>query len=98
MRRALFLLGALLAGTAVSLPAQTPAQSPPGGPSAPAANGEIRGAVMDAGTNTPIARASVTVRTKADNALVAGAIAGTDGTFRIQGLRPGDYTLRTTYL
>jgi outer membrane receptor protein involved in Fe transport len=46
----------------------------------------------------PGARASVTIRNKATSALVTGAIAGPNGTFRVQGLRPGAYSVRFTFL
>jgi outer membrane receptor protein involved in Fe transport len=87
------LLGLLLAG-AGSLSAQAP-----GGPAAgpPAAPGEVRGTVIDADAKAGIARASVAVNTK-QGALVTGAIANSDGSFRIQGLRPGAYVLRVTYI
>jgi len=84
----------LFAGAA-SMQAQGPAGPAAGGP--PPAQGEIRGTVVDGDANSPIARASVAVRTR-EGVLVTGAIAGTDGTFRIQGLRPGTYVLRTTYI
>lgn len=51
---------------------------------------------MDGESNTPLARASVTVRTKGSAVLVTGAVAKDDGTFRVQGLRPGTYYLRIT--
>ncbi|MEO8194274.1 MAG: TonB-dependent receptor [Gemmatimonadales bacterium] len=92
-------LGFLLLTSAASLSAQAPSGPPAGaGPQAPAANGEVRGTVIDSASKAPVGRASVAVRSKADNALVTGAIAGTDGSFRIQGLRPGVYTLRVTYI
>ena len=78
-----------------------PAQSPTRPSSAPlpaAGNGEVRGAVLDATSSAPIARASVAVRTRPGAALVAGAIATAEGAFRIQGLSTGSYTLRVTYL
>jgi len=62
------------------------------------AAGEIRGTVTDIEAKTPISRASVTVRNKVGTAVIAGALASADGTFRIQGLRPGTYNLRVTYL
>ena len=78
-------------------PAQAPTQ--PGAQSqAPTAAGEIRGKVVDAKSDTPIARASVSLRPKGATAIVAGAIAGPDGAFRIQGLRPGPYSLRATFI
>lgn len=96
MRRALFVVVALLlAGGAASAKAQNP--GPPGGPPQfAAAPGEVLGTVVAADSTTPVARASIAVRSKGDSSLVAGAIAGADGSFRIQGLRPGAYYMRVT--
>ncbi len=97
MKRVLFaVLSLTMLCVAPSVNAQAPAgsASPQGQP--PVANGEVRGAVTDADSNTPLARATIAVRTKANATLVAGAIAKDDGTFRIQGLRPGTYYLRVT--
>ena len=72
----------------------------PGGPGAggpPPAQGEVRGSVVDADAKTPVARASVAVRSP-QGVLITGAIANADGSFRIQGLRPGTYVLRVTYI
>jgi len=88
-------LGLLLA--AGSLPAQGPARGAPGAPP-PSGNGEIKGTIVDEKSSAPVARASVSVRVKASGALVAGAIAGPTGTFRVQGLRPGAYAVRVTFL
>ncbi len=38
------------------------------------------------------------MRAKASGALVAGALAGPNGVFRVQGLRPGTYAVRFTFL
>ena len=91
------LLGVLLAGTAHPLLAQAPTRPTSAAP-LPVSNGEVRGTVVDATAATPIARASVAVRSKPDAVLVSGAIASADGAFRVPGLRPGTYTLRVTYL
>ena len=88
-------LGLLLA--AGSLPAQGPARGAPGAPP-PSGNGEIKGTIVDEKSSAPVARASVSVRAKASGALVAGAIAGPTGAFRVQGLRPGAYAVRITFL
>ena len=94
MKRILFALLALLLNlAAVSLPAQNPTQARPAGPP-PSGNGEVQGTVVDTAAHTPLARASITVRSAKDSTLVAGALAGADGGFRIQGLRPGAYYLR----
>ncbi|MBW8768799.1 MAG: TonB-dependent receptor [Gemmatimonadetes bacterium] len=88
-------LGLLLA--AGTLPAQGPARGAPGAPP-PSGIGEIKGTIVDLKSSAPVARASVSVRAKASGALVAGAIAGPTGAFRVQGLRPGAYAVRVTFL
>lgn len=82
-----------LGASAVS--AQQPAA--PGRQAVIAGPGEIRGSVVDAESNAPVSAASVSVRNNA-NVLVAGAIVNPDGTFRIEGLQPGAYTLRFTMI
>jgi outer membrane receptor protein involved in Fe transport len=95
MKRIVFAVLALVLGAAGSIRAQNPTQAKPISPPAPA-NGEVLGAVVDTATKEPVARASIAIRSRKDSSLVTGAIAGPDGTFHIQGLRPGDYYLRTT--
>ena len=96
MKRILLALLALLLNVAaVSLPAQNPTQARPAGPP-PSGNGEVQGTVVDTAANTPLARASITVRNAKDSALVTGALATADGGFRIQSLRSGTYYLRAT--
>ncbi|MDQ6689385.1 MAG: carboxypeptidase-like regulatory domain-containing protein, partial [Gemmatimonadota bacterium] len=95
MKHIVFGVLALVLGAAGASQAQNPAQARPMSPP-PAANGEVLGTVVDTASKEPVARASVAIRSKKDSALVAGAIAGPDGSFRIQGLRSGDYYLRTT--
>jgi len=100
MKRTLIVLGLLLSATARPAHSQNPGQPPAGGPGQmPVATGEIRGVVMDttnAATPVAVVRPSVTVRSKRDSALIAGAIGNPDGTFRVQGLRPGAYVVRVT--
>src|SRR5262245_17295920 len=74
-----------------SVEAQAPGRA--GGPPA-AATGEIRGTVIDAEGKTPIVSASVAVWTKDKPALVAGTMTQQNGTFRIEGLAPGTYTVK----
>jgi outer membrane receptor protein involved in Fe transport len=58
----------------------------------------VRGIVVDAKSTSPVARASVAVRPKGATTLIAGAIANGAGVFRVQGLRPGAYTARVTFI
>jgi outer membrane receptor protein involved in Fe transport len=95
MKRIAFVVLALVLGAAGSIQAQNPTQAKPMAPP-PAASGEVLGTVVDTATKEPVARASVVVRSRMDSSMVTGALAGPDGAFRIQGLRPGDYYLRTT--
>ena len=78
--------------------AQAPGAQGPGAQQPPAAPGEIRGKVVESKSNEPVARASVSLRIKGNPSILSGAIAAENGTFRLQGLRPGNYTLRTTYI
>ena len=59
---------------------------------------EIRGKVVESATGSPVPRASVALRIKGQTTLISGAIAGPDGSFRLTGLRPGTFTLRSTYI
>jgi ferric enterobactin receptor len=95
MSRILSLVLALVLAAAGSVRAQnpTPAQARPSGPP-PSGIGEVLGTVVDTADKAPVARASITVRSRADSVLVSGAYTGTDGSFRLQGLRPGAYYLR----
>ena len=91
----LFVLAFSIAAATQSVSAQTPGR--PAGPPQPGP-GEIRGTVVDAENNAPISAASVAVRSRVDSALVAGAMVRQDGSFRIEGLRPGAYYLRLTMI
>jgi len=93
MKRTAFAVLALVLAAAGSIQAQNPTQPRPSGPP-PSGIGEVLGSVVDTADKAPVPRASITVRTKADSALVAGAYTGPDGAFRIQGLRPGAYYFR----
>ena len=93
MKRISFAVLALVLASAGSVRAQNPTQARPSGPP-PSGIGEVLGSVVDTADKSPVARASLTIRSKADSALVTGAYTNPDGTFRIQGLRPGAYYLR----
>ena len=96
---------AILFAAAVLLPVAAGAQSagpPPGAPAGvtrpsgtpAAAAGRIGGTVVHAGSNQPIASVSIAVRSTRDSALIGGGYTKADGTCRIEGLRPGSYTVR----
>jgi outer membrane receptor protein involved in Fe transport len=94
MRRSfLAVLGLLFAGGTTALTAQAPAR--PNGPP-PSGPGEIRGTVVAVETKTPVTRAAVGVHNVTDSTLVTGEFAGADGSFRVRGLRPGEYYVRVT--
>ena len=84
--------------------AQTPGGMPPGArpTGAPGAmqqqGGTVRGSVADAQSGRPLGSAQVAVWSAADSSLVTGAVARPDGSFRIEGLRPGRYYLKVSSL
>jgi outer membrane receptor protein involved in Fe transport len=101
------LLAVLAAAGTTAASAQTAppagARAPQGAPGAMAAaaqqaGGEIRGIVRDAANGQPLAGASIAVRSARDSALVTGAVTRADGSFRVEGLRPGAYYLRVSRL
>jgi ferric enterobactin receptor len=99
VRRALIVAVGLLVLSGVQITgAQNPAGPPNAGGQPPAAPGEIRGRIVEAKTEAPVARASVSLRAKGSTTILTGAIAADNGTFRLPGLRPGIYTLRATYI
>ncbi len=90
-------LSLLVASGVQFVTAQAPAQAGPGA-QAPAPAAEVRGKILEMKSEQPIARASVSIRVKGATTIIAGAIAGQDGSFRVQGLRPGIYSLRVTFI
>jgi ferric enterobactin receptor len=93
MMRIVSAVFALVLAAAGSVQAQNQPQTRPPGPP-PSGIGEVLGTVVDTADKSPVARASITVRSRPDSALVTGAYSNPDGAFRIQGLRPGSYYLR----
>jgi outer membrane receptor protein involved in Fe transport len=86
--RALVAAAAALGIQTASAAAQTPAPRP-GAPT-----GEIVGKLADSASGRPIAGGSITVRRAGDAAFASGALPKEDGSFRVDGLAPGRYTLR----
>src|SRR5919202_1225592 len=81
------------------------AQAAPGAPaqapralSAPSGPGEIRGRLVEVGSTRPIVGGSVTVRRSGDTTFAGGALPRPDGSFRVDGLTPGRYTVRVRSL
>src|SRR5690242_657569 len=95
MKRILFALLALVLNlAAVPLVAQNPTGGAPQG-AQQGPGGEVHGTIVAADSSgVAVQRPAVGVRNKADGKLVTGAYGAEDGTFRIQGLRPGTYYLR----
>lgn len=93
MRSRLSLVLALVAIPAfVSAQSGPPPGARPGGPPPPPP-GAIRGKIVsDAGE--PIPNGSITVRRAADTSFVGGALLRPDGSFVVDGLRPGRYSVR----
>jgi ferric enterobactin receptor len=95
------LTAALALALASPAVAQTPGGAPPAGarPGGPGAGqqqgGTVRGTVVNA-EGQPVPNAQVAVWSAADSTLVTGAVARPDGSFRIDGLRPGRYFLRVS--
>jgi hypothetical protein len=87
-RRVLPLLLALFIG-GTSVAAQVPA---PG--RALAGIGEITGKLADSASGRAVTSGSVTVRRAGDSTFAGGALPKPDGSFRVDGLIPGRYTLR----
>jgi len=98
MKRILFAVLALLLNVAaVPLLAQNPGANPAAQGQPPAPAGEVRGSIVAAdSTGLAVQRPAVAVRNKSDGKLVTGTYGGEDGTFRVQGLRPGTYYLRVS--
>ena len=93
MRSFVVVPAVLLAVGGGSLRAQTP------GEVAPAAGaGQVRGVVVDAETGTRVAAASVALRSLPDSTLAAGTMARQDGSFLIEGLRPGRSYVRESMI
>ena len=63
-------------------------------PAATAAPGQIEGRLTDSTSGAAVATGSITIRRQRDTSFVGGALPKVDGTFRVDGLPPGQYSLR----
>src|SRR5690348_5607 len=81
----------LLTGSLLLCASVSPAARAQGAPKA----GEIRGRLVETGTSRPLTAGSITVRKSgADTSFAGGALPKADGTFRVDGLAAGRYTVR----
>ena len=64
----------------------------------PSLPGSISGAVRADSAGPMLAGAAVTIRTASDSALVTGGITDNAGRFKIEGLAPGNYRVRISYI
>lgn len=62
------------------------------------AGGLISGTVKDAASGEAIPTATIAVWKAADSTLATGAVAGDDGKFSIEGIRPGRYYVKVSFL
>lgn len=92
MKRTLLALALTLVG-ASTLFAQTSAT-----PQVRTGSGVVRGRVLDAAAAAPLASATVSLWSQADSSLVAGVLSRKDGSFAVEGLLPGAYTARVTFV
>ena len=61
---------------------------------APTPPGEIRGSLSDSASGQAVTRGSITIRRQRDTSFVGGTLPKADGTFRVDGIPPGQYVLR----
>ena len=70
------------------------AQMPGGKEAATAGVGQIRGRIVDSVSSRAVTTGSLTVRRAADSSFAGGSLPKADGTFQVDGLVAGRYTLR----
>jgi outer membrane receptor protein involved in Fe transport len=81
----------LLTGSLLLCASLAPAARAQGAPKA----GELRGRLVETGTSRPLTAGSITVRKAGtDTSVAGGALPRPDGTFRVDGLAAGRYTVR----
>ncbi len=88
---------ALMLGMAQSAHAQGRPGGPPPGQGG-MLQGQISGSVADAESGDPIPTATVAVWSVADSSLATGTVAGDDGSFLIEGIRPGRYYVKVSFI
>lgn len=94
LRRTALTVFVILVGISTSAYAQTPARPAPAGVRPAAGIGSIVGKLADSTSGHPVGSGSVAVRRTGETAFLSGALPQADGSFRIEGLAPGKYTVR----
>ena len=84
MRLAIFVASAVIVLSAAAANAQA----------TPAGIGQIEGRLADSTSGAAVTSGSITIRRQGDTTFAGGALPKSDGTFRVDGLVPGQYTLR----
>ncbi len=84
----------LLVATFVIASHRLSAQTPAGMRPMAAGIGEIRGTITDSVSGRAVTSGSITVRRAGDSSFAGGSLPKADGTFRVDGLVAGRYTLR----
>ncbi|MDQ3674749.1 MAG: TonB dependent receptor, partial [Gemmatimonadota bacterium] len=92
---------ALFTASVVTAPVLSGQAGSPAGAGAQGAaaqpNFQLKGRITDT-SGRAIPQASVTLRVKASNLTIAGAIARDDGSFLVENLRPGTFQIRVVYI
>ena len=88
------LLRVLLVTAFVTAPPSLHGQAPAAARPVVAGIGEIRGRIVDSASQKPVTSGSITVRRAGDSSFAGGSLPRPDGTFRVDGLVAGRYSLR----
>jgi ferric enterobactin receptor len=91
---ALMLRGFFVTAAAALVSITNGAAAQQGTPVRTAGPGEIRGKLVDSASGQAVTSGSVAVRRVGDSVFVSGALPKEDGSFRVDGLRSGRYTVR----
>ncbi|MDB4915476.1 MAG: TonB-dependent receptor, partial [Gemmatimonadetes bacterium] len=98
MMRIRSLCSAVFISALFLLPPVVAAQVPAGPPRAPAGVGEVRGKLADSLSGRAVASGSITVRRAGDSTFAGGSLPKADGSFRVDGLAAGRYSIRVRAL
>ena len=60
--------------------------------------GAIHGAVVDGSNNDPLPYSTIAIYNVKDSSLATGTLADAEGTFRLEGMKPGRYYARVSFV